>query len=209
MESISLRNLLLPAHSHGRLRGQTIDDDADPKTFISPGRLRSLREERPLEHSHSSTDLRHDSGLALGEHDQGTVVGDEQQEGSPRKPRLNGGSIRPRPKRPRRRSTLEWINAGGVQRQEKLERVVEERMANVFFSLHMIGLDGKHNSNSIASTNVKCRSYIHIRDGTTYHGPNLQVTGLIALRSCYPTTEQHHNSILDTVAGFAAVAHAE
>lgn len=51
---------------------------------------------------------------------------------------------RPAMARMRRRSTLEWANASPQRRQEKLEGVTAERMANVFFSLHVEGIDGEH-----------------------------------------------------------------
>lgn len=50
----------------------------------------------------------------------------------------------PRPPfaRLRRRSTLEWANASPQSRQEKLEGVTAERMADVFFSLHAEDIEG-------------------------------------------------------------------
>ena len=49
---------------------------------------------------------------------------------------------RPRMAKMRRRSTLEWVNATPQRRQEKLENVAAERMADVFFSLHVEGVKG-------------------------------------------------------------------
>lgn len=42
----------------------------------------------------------------------------------------------------RRRSTLEWANASPQSRQEKLESMTAERMADVFFSLHIGDIEG-------------------------------------------------------------------
>jgi len=42
----------------------------------------------------------------------------------------------------RRRSTLEWVNATPQRRQEKLENVTAERMADVFFTLHVDEVNG-------------------------------------------------------------------
>ena len=42
----------------------------------------------------------------------------------------------------RRRCTLEWANASPQSRQEKLESMTAERMADVFFSLHIGDIEG-------------------------------------------------------------------
>lgn len=76
-------------------------------------------------------------------------------ESSPTKTRLGSGRSRAAntdgnghtPSRPvlrklRRRSTLEWANATPQRRQETLENVAAERMADVFFSLHVRGFEG-------------------------------------------------------------------
>ena len=62
--------------------------------------------------------------------------------GSPIKGKGRGGEKRPMVGRLRRRSTLEWASATPQRRQEKLERVTEERMADVFFTLHVGGVEG-------------------------------------------------------------------
>ena len=61
----------------------------------------------------------------------------EKKNGAPKTP--------PRPSyaKLRRRSTLEWVNASPQSRQQKLEGVTAERMADVFFSLHVEDIDGK------------------------------------------------------------------
>ncbi|KAK3680191.1 hypothetical protein LTR78_000568 [Recurvomyces mirabilis] len=147
--SISLRNLSLAPPSPLRRRGKTIDDDAVPQSLTSPAKLVALREQRPLEHSRSSSDLRGNSLQAVAE-DALTFDQDRDDNvlnvsnGSPKsKTRPNGA---PRtPQRPvlskmRRRSTLEWANATPQRRQERLENVTSERMADVFFSLHVDGI---------------------------------------------------------------------
>lgn len=53
----------------------------------------------------------------------------------------NGASTptRPTAKKLRRRSTFDWANASPRVRQQRLEDVIAERMADVFFSLHVNG----------------------------------------------------------------------
>jgi len=67
----------------------------------------------------------------------------------------------------RRRSTLEWANASPQRRQEKLESVIEERLADVFFSLHVGGVEGQLERNAWEMTDVLTvhRAYICLRDG--------------------------------------------
>lgn len=48
---------------------------------------------------------------------------------------------KPAVKRLRRRSTFDWSNATPRIRQQKLESLVEERLVDVFFSLHVAGED--------------------------------------------------------------------
>ncbi|KAK4553947.1 hypothetical protein LTR86_009123 [Recurvomyces mirabilis] len=147
--SISLRNLSLAPPSPLRRRGKTIDDDAVPQSLTSPAKLVALREQRTLEHSRSSSDLRGNSLKAVAE-DALTFDQDRDDNaldvsnGSPKsKTRPNGA---PRtPQRPvlskmRRRSTLEWANATPQRRQERLENVTSDRMADVFFSVHVDGI---------------------------------------------------------------------
>ncbi|KAK4539963.1 hypothetical protein LTR36_009933 [Oleoguttula mirabilis] len=147
--SISLRNLSLAAPSLARSRGKTIDDDAVPNTLKSPAKLVALREQKALGQSRSSSDLR--SGLGKVAEDaveDGDGEGDlsahanarpttpkERVDGAPRTPQ------RPSMARMRRRSTLEWANATPQRRQEKLENVTAERMADVFFSVHVNGVE--------------------------------------------------------------------
>lgn len=138
LQAISIRNVSLEQAPPTRRRTKTIDDDAIPQTLKSPAKMVALREHSTLEHSRSSTDLR--SAGATGAATDGAT-------GSPvkEKERLADRTQRP-PTRPnfrmRRRSTLEWANATPKGRQEKLEKVTGERMADVFFSLHVHGVQG-------------------------------------------------------------------
>ena len=141
--SISLRNISLDAPTTGRRRGKTIDDDAVPQFLQSPAKIVALREQRALEHSRSSDDLR----KVAEEAEAGSAVEDVgKSDGSPVKGKAkvttNITPTRPKFGRMRRRSTLEWINATPQKRQERLERLAEERMVNCLFSLHVKGLEG-------------------------------------------------------------------
>lgn len=138
VQSISIRNVSLEQAPPTRRRTKTIDDDAVPQSLKSPAKMVALREHRELEHSRSSTDLR--SAAA-------TEAGAEGAQGNPVqvRERLADRAQRtpPRPSlRMRRRSTLEWANSTPQGRQEKLEKVTGERMADVFFSLHVPGVEG-------------------------------------------------------------------
>ena len=138
LTSISIRNVSLDQAPPTRRRGKTIDDDAVPQNLKSPAKLVALRENKALEHSRSSTDLR-SAGA--------TEAAIEGTNGSPVKPKdRHVSSTQTTPPRPsfkmRRRSTLEWANATPQGRQERLEKVTGERMADVFFSLHVPGVEG-------------------------------------------------------------------
>nr|POE98921.1 hypothetical protein CFP56_77601 [Quercus suber] len=144
--SISLRNLSLAAPSASHPRGKTIDDDALPLSLKSPAKIVALREKPSLGHSRSSSDLR-----SVAEHgvDDTEATWSVEANGSPVKAKGKGAAADalrtpPRPSIPRmrRRSTLEWINATPQRRQERLEDVTAERMADVFISLHVEGLKG-------------------------------------------------------------------
>jgi hypothetical protein len=141
--SISLRNLSLDAPASGRRRGKTIDDDAVPHTLKSPAKIVALREQRVLEHSRSSDDLR-----KVAEETEATSAVEDggKADGSPFKGKgkavTDSTPTRPKFGRMRRRSTLEWVNATPQRRQERLERLAEERMVDVFCSLHVKGIEG-------------------------------------------------------------------
>ena len=77
---------------------------------------------------------------------------------------------RPKFGRMRRRSTLELVNATPQRRQERLEKLAEERMVDVFFSLHVKGLEGMVRPASSMSSEDEAlkhfsRSGIHFRNG--------------------------------------------
>lgn len=152
--SISIRNVSLEQAPSTRRRTKTIDDEAIPQTLKSPAKMVALREHKALEHSRSSTDLR-SAGVAA-------AVGETADEtnGSPIKAKeRHSNAVQRTPPRPnfrmRRRSTLEWANATPQSRQEKLERVTGERMADVFFSLHVDGVEGS----SVHSWRRRGRAY--------------------------------------------------
>jgi hypothetical protein len=137
----------LSASPSARSHGKTIDDDGLPNNLISPAKLVALREQKALGHSRSSSDLRRvpeeesyqeaESGKNEQNTDKDTPKAVGQSNGAPRTP--------PRPSfaKLRRRSTLEWVNATPQSRQQKLEGVTSERMADVFFSLHVEAINGK------------------------------------------------------------------
>jgi hypothetical protein len=149
LTSISLRNLSLSPTSPTRQRGKTIDDDALPHTLISPAKLVALREKKTLGHSRSSSDLRRVPEHSSNVDNDSEVEAPVRINGSPTKGKGKENGAPKTPPRPsitrmRRRSTLEWINASPQRRQEKLEGVTAERMADVFFSLHVDGVEGEH-----------------------------------------------------------------
>ncbi|EME47941.1 hypothetical protein DOTSEDRAFT_69766 [Dothistroma septosporum NZE10] len=140
--SISLRNISLADPCPSRSRSKAIDDDALPQTLKSPAKLVALREQKALGHSRSSTDLH----AVLEEAATHSAATDEAVvNGSPvageQKQRTPGAALdsprRPEFKRLRRRSTIEWANATPQKRQERLENMTKERMADVFFSVHV------------------------------------------------------------------------
>lgn len=140
-----MRNLSLDPPTPGarRHRGKTIDDDALPQTLKSPAKMVAMREQRTLEHSRSSSDLKALAENGQSEAEDGRRAGGGREDGSPVKSNVTQRTPpRPPVMRMRRRSTLEWANATPMLRQEKLERVTAERMADVFFSLHVEGVEG-------------------------------------------------------------------
>ncbi|KAK4894482.1 hypothetical protein LTR27_007368 [Elasticomyces elasticus] len=132
--SLSLRNLSLNTPALHRPRTRTIDDEALPTTLKSPAKLVALREQkhRSLEHSRSSQNLKsvHEDAVV-----DDLPNGEHEGNGRPKTPQ------RPALGKMRRRSTLEWANATPQRRQEKLENVTAERMGDVFFSLHVGGVE--------------------------------------------------------------------
>lgn len=94
------------------------------------------REHRTLEHSRSQTDLRSikEDGAKVDFKTQVVIVADDSKTS-------DGASTPTRPaiKKLRRRSTFDWANASPRVRQQRLEDVTAERLADVFFSLHIEG----------------------------------------------------------------------
>jgi hypothetical protein len=118
-----------------------------PNNRISPAKLVALREQKALGHSRSSSDLRRVPEDASYPESDATKDGREKAENTQKVPDKNNGTPKtpPRPSfaKLRRRSTLEWANASPQSRQQKLEGVTAERMADVFFSLHVEDVEGK------------------------------------------------------------------
>lgn len=154
--SISLRNISLGSTSPTRHKGKTIDDDALPQTLRSPAKLVALRDQKALGHSRSSTDLRAvaedaETGSDLAAAAVAPEDAVDPVNGSPLAPRTrerphSSGGASSSPRRPsmrkvRRRSTLEWANATPQRRLERLETAIKERMPDVFFSLHVNGVE--------------------------------------------------------------------
>lgn len=122
LQGISIRNLNI-APPVGRLRGRTIADDDVP--YKSPAK-RIKDEAKTLHHSRSSSDLSSPAkkpALGLTKASTNYMKDDEK-------------AIRPGGHRLRRRSTLHWTGASPRQRQQKLEDVAAERMADTWFSIH-------------------------------------------------------------------------
>lgn len=109
-----------------RPRGRTIDDNALPFTLKSPTKALALREQKKLEHSRSSGDLRSASNAV---EEGGAISKDKAVHTTPA-----------RPARARRRSTLDWFGASPIARQKKLEDAVNHT-ADAFFSLHVFDHD--------------------------------------------------------------------
>jgi len=142
LHSISLRNLCLDVPKHSRQRTKTIDDDAVPDNLVSPAKRLALREQKALGHSRSSSDLRRVPEYSVSVDAENADRG-AHTNGSPSKE--NGAPTTPkRPPGPRlrRRSTLDWINASPQKRQEELENATADKLADVFFSLHVQGVAG-------------------------------------------------------------------
>lgn len=91
----------------------------------------------------------------------------------------NGTPPRPQLRKMRRRSTLEWANATPQRRQERLERVTEERLADVFFSLHLREFEGEIRflfpllAGMQVSDGNDSRTYLHLGNGEEDDEPHL------------------------------------
>ncbi|TLD27793.1 UV radiation resistance-associated protein [Venturia nashicola] len=135
LQGISLRNLSLSAEQN-RPRGLTVDDEVVPSSFKSPAKTLTVRQQQTLTHSRSSENLRPIQELGGAQEDKGKGKAEAVEDGSPTpKP------MRPIPSRMRRRSTLEWVSATPQMRQKKLEDIITARMADIFFALHVDGLE--------------------------------------------------------------------
>lgn len=121
LQGISLRNLSL-SRPADQIRGKTNDDGSLPYALKSPTKLLAQHENRKLEHSRSSIELKSPPKQHEMRHD----------ETQP----FEASESRPLPDKLRRRSTLNWTNALPRVRQKKLEDVTGSRMANTWFSLY-------------------------------------------------------------------------
>lgn len=120
-----MRNLA-PSPPPARFRGKTIDDESLPYALKTPAKVLAQRETHKLEHSRSSGDLKSSPSKIS------KALRKEESD--------SDAAIKSRPKKPRRRSTLNWSNAPPRIRQDKLKDVSRERMADTWFSLHCAGL---------------------------------------------------------------------
>jgi hypothetical protein len=127
LQAITLRNLTL-THDSNRPRRASIDDDGLATTKKSPAKMLALRDANPMNHSKSSDDLRpiHETDHSL----------------SPTSPKQRT-PIRPSFAKLRRRSTLEWAASTSHQRQKRLQDVSAQRMADLFYSLHVPNQQGR------------------------------------------------------------------
>ncbi|KAF2156696.1 hypothetical protein K461DRAFT_249151 [Myriangium duriaei CBS 260.36] len=134
LNTIVIRNLTL-SQPEGRLRARVTDDDALPNTLKSPAKLLALREAKTLGHSRSSDDLR---PIQERLHINGAIT-HEQRNGSAKAP-AKDRKVRPDGFKMRRRSTLDWASATPQSRQKRMEALSASRLADVFFSLHVQGV---------------------------------------------------------------------
>ena len=139
LQGISVRNLNI-APPAGRFRGKTIADDDVP--YKSPTK-RIKQESKALHHSRSSSDLASSTKKQAPGPAKALIsyVKDDQD------------AVRPGGHRLRRRSTLHWTGASPRERQQKLEDVAAERMADTWFSIHARG-DGKDHPDPIYVSEV-------------------------------------------------------
>ena len=109
-----------------RPRGKTTDDESLPNALKTPAKALVQKEKSTLTYSRSSNDLKQEIPR---------VVEQSQADESSSKGK------RPLGHKLRRRSTLNWANASPRVRQQTLEGVAAERMADTWFSLHVDGVD--------------------------------------------------------------------
>lgn len=136
LHSLAVRNLTL-SQSDRRSRAKIADDDAVPNTLRSPAKLLALREARTIGHSKSSDDLR-PLKESLGPDRQASK---QQPNGLQQVSVVDTKARRPNGFRLRRRSTIDWASATPQRRQKRMEDVSAARLADVFFSLHVQGVE--------------------------------------------------------------------
>ncbi|KAI9672439.1 MAG: hypothetical protein M1829_004518 [Trizodia sp. TS-e1964] len=108
---ISMRNLTIAPPS--RTRGKTIDDESLPNTWRSPSKILAQRDaKQPIAHSRSSNDLRSVAARAA-----------DLSIKNAKSPAVVGGNQ----------------NTNGRARQERLEKAMASRLADVWFSLQIRG----------------------------------------------------------------------
>jgi hypothetical protein len=96
----------------------------------------AAREQKILAHSRSSDNLRPIQELDNTPEGKGKEKAQAVEDGSPL-PK----ATRPAASQLRRRSTLEWVSATPQMRQKKLEDIITARMADIFFAIHVDGLE--------------------------------------------------------------------
>jgi len=143
--SVSLRNILVFETPLSNSRGKTIDDDALPQAKQSPAKRVALREQKALEHSRSSSNLRSvfDNTSATDIQNRDILRSDGIDVFSTAtKPGADDASNvkRPLSGRARRRSTMDWASAAPHRRQETLQKSMYNRVVDVFFSVHINGI---------------------------------------------------------------------
>jgi UV radiation resistance-associated gene protein len=129
LHGVSLRNLDTSAHP-SRFRGKTITDDDAPYNLDTPTKRALRNESGSLGHSASFSNL----ATAKKEHPRTPKKATTLYDQDGKSPIRPGGS------RLRRRSTLHWSTASPRARQQKLEDLAVHRLADVWFSVHIKGL---------------------------------------------------------------------
>lgn len=134
IQGISLRNLCLPLAEAKEGRAKTLDDESLPQSLSSPDKLRVSQESQTLQHSHSTSDLTSHDAELFPSKTEGNSKDEPPEQSLQRLPST--------PKKPRRKSTLEWATDSPNQRQVRLEDAIQKHVADVFFSLHGEGIKG-------------------------------------------------------------------
>jgi UV radiation resistance-associated gene protein len=124
-----VRNLSVVSAPNHRRGKTTTDEDVD-YTSKSPAKLLAQSEARSLHQTRSFTNLK------SSQNDDSLSIQKRPSTKHDSAPQTNG---RPIFGKTRRRSTLHWTGASPGMRQQKLEGVARERMAEAWFSLHLVG----------------------------------------------------------------------